>query len=262
MPNRKIRLSGVRSLSGLADVLHTICHDGHPGRVALCAESQARLFRQFQSQSSRMPMYRFTVCFAKCVNEPEHTCGCGRRGTASSQMSPRSRNWPLSRSQPLGLRHGALVSRRGARDRRGRRALWRLQPGRAPPSDLPAGDRSGATGLLPSPQGRPPSERSFYSSPFVDVHWTPLFPFGHGLGYTTFSHGPPSLSAARIRASDTVVVEVGVANDGDREGDSPLPGQWRLTARPPTRFAAITSRPPRLRRGGRVDFGGYRSTHA
>jgi beta-glucosidase len=92
------------------------------------------------------------------------------------------------------------------------------------------------------PTGRPPSERSSYSSPYVDVHWTPLFPFGHGLSYTTFTHGPPRLSAARIRASDTVVVEVGVANDGDREGDTVVQLYLRDDA-------ASVSRPVRMLRG-------------
>src|SRR5690606_39832267 len=32
--------------------------------------------------------------------------------------------------------------------------------------------------------GRPPAEDNRFSSKYLDVHWTPLYPFGHGLSYT------------------------------------------------------------------------------
>ena len=47
----------------------------------------------------------------------------------------------------------------------------------------------------------------------------PLFPFGHGLSYTTFEIGAPELPAARVPAGDAVDVSVTVANTGDRGGD-------------------------------------------
>jgi beta-glucosidase len=43
----------------------------------------------------------------------------------------------------------------------------------------------------------------------------PLFPFGHGLSYTTFEYGEASAS---IESADTVAVEVDVANTGQRAG--------------------------------------------
>jgi beta-glucosidase len=48
------------------------------------------------------------------------------------------------------------------------------------------------------------------------------FPFGHGLGYTSFTWGEPSLgeipSIAELEAGATVTVSVPVTNDGDRAG--------------------------------------------
>jgi beta-glucosidase len=47
---------------------------------------------------------------------------------------------------------------------------------------------------------------------------SPLFPFGHGLSYTTFAYGNVTVPAT-VRAGDTVRVSVEVRNTGSREGD-------------------------------------------
>ena len=48
---------------------------------------------------------------------------------------------------------------------------------------------------------------------------TPLFPFGHGLSYTTFEYRNLRTSAERLAAGDTITVSVDVTNTGAREGD-------------------------------------------
>lgn len=55
---------------------------------------------------------------------------------------------------------------------------------------------------------------------YLDVAPDPLFAFGEGLGYTTFSCGEPKLERARLSSADTAVVEVEVANTGPRPGST------------------------------------------
>ena len=47
----------------------------------------------------------------------------------------------------------------------------------------------------------------------------PLFPFGHGLSYTRFGYGAPSLSTTVLRAGETLRVSTQVRNVGNRAGD-------------------------------------------
>lgn len=70
-------------------------------------------------------------------------------------------------------------------------------------------------GQLPMFYNHKPSARRGYL--FDEV--TPLFPFGHGLSYTTFALGAPVLSASSIKAGSGVIVTVPVTNTGKRAGD-------------------------------------------
>jgi len=48
---------------------------------------------------------------------------------------------------------------------------------------------------------------------------TPLYPFGYGLSYTTFSYSGLTLPKNPIKAGDALVLEITVTNSGKREGD-------------------------------------------
>ena len=67
--------------------------------------------------------------------------------------------------------------------------------------------------------GRPPAADNKYTSKYLDVPWTPLFPFGYGLSYTRFRFTNLQLSAQRITPQGSLNVSVEVENTGDRAGD-------------------------------------------
>jgi beta-glucosidase len=80
-----------------------------------------------------------------------------------------------------------------------------------------------ATGQVPlyynhKQTGRPAREREPYTSKYIDVAWTPQYPFGHGLSYTTFSYEGPRLSAARLAPTEALTVSIRVKNTGERAG--------------------------------------------
>ena len=81
-----------------------------------------------------------------------------------------------------------------------------------------------ATGQIPihydhRDTGRPANAANHYTSKYLDLPWTPLYPYGYGLSYTTFAYSNLKLSAASIAAGDGLTVSVDVRNTGDRAGD-------------------------------------------
>jgi beta-glucosidase len=70
--------------------------------------------------------------------------------------------------------------------------------------------------------GRPPSEDDKYTSKYIDVHWTPLYPFGHGLSYTSFAYDRLAIAEPVLRGQGRALaqrVSVRVTNTGERAGD-------------------------------------------
>jgi len=67
--------------------------------------------------------------------------------------------------------------------------------------------------------GRPSDAKNKYTSKYLDIPWTPLFPFGYGLSYTQFKITNLQLSAVRIRPDGKLTVSVDVENVGARAGD-------------------------------------------
>lgn len=54
---------------------------------------------------------------------------------------------------------------------------------------------------------------------YWDEESTPLFPFGHGLSYSSFAYGDPAVDQPTVPNDGTVTVSVEVTNTGDREAD-------------------------------------------
>ena len=67
--------------------------------------------------------------------------------------------------------------------------------------------------------GRPPGGDSEDFSGYVDIPWTPLYPFGYGLSYTQFKLSNLQLNVRHIRPDGSITIGVAVENTGHRAGD-------------------------------------------
>jgi beta-glucosidase len=102
--------------------------------------------------------------------------------------------------------------------------------------------------------GRPPTDQK-YTSKYLDVPVTPLYPFGYGLSYTKFKLADLRLSAKSIDLDGKLTVSVEVENSGKRSGDEVVQLYIRDQASTVTRpvkelkgFERVTLQPGEKRR--------------
>ncbi len=88
-----------------------------------------------------------------------------------------------------------------------------------------AGEYPGNKAELDASEQRGDTIREYYNDDiFVGYRWadkektTPLFPFGHGLSYTTFEYGKPTADKKTMTADGNITVTVQLKNVGNREG--------------------------------------------
>jgi beta-glucosidase len=66
--------------------------------------------------------------------------------------------------------------------------------------------------------GRPFDEEQKYTSKYLDVANTPLYPFGFGLSYSTFQYSDITLSDTSMKGNKTLKASVTITNNGSMEG--------------------------------------------
>ncbi len=66
--------------------------------------------------------------------------------------------------------------------------------------------------------GRPFNADQKYTSKYLDISNTPLYPFGYGLSYTTFSYSDISLSKNSLKSNSKITASVNITNTGKRIG--------------------------------------------
>lgn len=73
------------------------------------------------------------------------------------------------------------------------------------------------------PTGRPVAEGATtftkFTSTYLDVRNDPLYPFGYGLSYTTFSYGDLRLDKQEIRPDEELTATITVTNTGNYDAD-------------------------------------------
>jgi beta-glucosidase len=67
--------------------------------------------------------------------------------------------------------------------------------------------------------GRPFNDNQKFTSKYLDIPNSPLYPFGFGLSYTSFSYSPISLNKTTINASDKLEATITVTNTGKFDGE-------------------------------------------
>ncbi len=65
--------------------------------------------------------------------------------------------------------------------------------------------------------GRPFDNNQKYTSKYLDIPNTPLYPFGYGLSYTQFEYKNLTLNKNQFKANDNIVAQIEVKNMGNKD---------------------------------------------
>ncbi|KRE00368.1 hypothetical protein ASE63_09910 [Bosea sp. Root381] len=129
----------------------------------------------------------------------------------------------------------------------GRTAIADILTGKVNPSGRVPMSFPRSVGQIPVyydhlPTGRPQKIRQRYESIFMDEANEPLYAFGHGLSYTSFTYTNAQVSKPKVPLDGVVEVSVDVTNAGSRDGQEVV----QLYIRQPV---ASRSRPMRELKG-------------
>lgn len=97
----------------------------------------------------------------------------------------------------------------------GARAITEILFGDINPSGRLALSYPKTVGQIPCHYSRKPAGGKRY----VEMDWNPLYPFGYGLSYTSFSYSNLTLSAESIAPNETITVSFDITNIGERYGE-------------------------------------------
>ena len=67
--------------------------------------------------------------------------------------------------------------------------------------------------------GRPMDPRNKFTSKYLDSPNTPVYPFGYGLSYTTFTYSDIKLSKAQLKGNESLTASVTLTNTGKVAGE-------------------------------------------
>ena len=67
--------------------------------------------------------------------------------------------------------------------------------------------------------GRPGNENNHYTSKYLDLPLSPLYPFGYGLSYTRFKISDLKLSSFELTSNNDLIIRVKVENTGNYDGE-------------------------------------------
>ena len=101
---------------------------------------------------------------------------------------------------------------------RGGAAVADLLLGRKNPSGRLSVTWPRTTGQIPIYHNMRPRARMSPNGEYQDIGTTPLYEFGHGLGYATFVYSPIRLTRPTVSPDETLQAEVTVTNTGRRDG--------------------------------------------